>query len=51
MIRNVSEAEMVDALIEEIDIWEKEESAAGRLKSEKTVADKSNGRTKLPVLN
>jgi (E)-4-hydroxy-3-methylbut-2-enyl-diphosphate synthase len=50
MIRNVSEAEMVDALLEEIEIWEKEESAAGRLKSEKTVSDKA-GRMKLPVLN
>jgi (E)-4-hydroxy-3-methylbut-2-enyl-diphosphate synthase len=51
MIRNVTEAEMVDALLEEVEIWEKEEAAAGRLKSEKTVADKQGGRLKLPVLN
>jgi (E)-4-hydroxy-3-methylbut-2-enyl-diphosphate synthase len=50
MIRNVTEAEMVDALLEEVEIWEREEAAAGRLKSEKTVGDKHNGRLKLPVL-
>jgi (E)-4-hydroxy-3-methylbut-2-enyl-diphosphate synthase len=50
MIRNVTEAEMVDALIEEIEIWEKEEAEAGRLKTEKTVSDKSNGRVRLPLL-
>lgn len=32
MLRTVSEAEMVDALIEEIDKWEQEEMASGRLK-------------------
>src|ERR1700731_2197342 len=34
MIRNVTEAEMVDALIEEIDKWEVEEAANGTLKVE-----------------
>src|SRR5438094_3184305 len=29
IIRNVTEAEMVDALLEEIDLWEKEEAAKG----------------------
>jgi (E)-4-hydroxy-3-methylbut-2-enyl-diphosphate synthase len=48
MIRNVKESEMVDALLEEIDKWEKEESANGTLKREKTVSD---GRVRLPLLN
>jgi (E)-4-hydroxy-3-methylbut-2-enyl-diphosphate synthase len=47
MIRNVQESEMVDALLEEIDKWEKEEMANGTLKVEKSVAD---GRVRLPVL-
>src|SRR5213595_3459929 len=33
MIRNVLESQMVDALIEEIDIWEKEEAAKGTLQT------------------
>jgi (E)-4-hydroxy-3-methylbut-2-enyl-diphosphate synthase len=33
MVRTIPEAEMVDALIEEIDRWEKEETDAGRLKT------------------
>ena len=33
MVRTIPEAEMVDALIEEIDRWEKEETDAGRLKA------------------
>jgi (E)-4-hydroxy-3-methylbut-2-enyl-diphosphate synthase len=49
IIRNVLESEMVDALIEEIEAWEKEEEAAGRLPGAAT-AD-SNGRMRLPVLN
>jgi (E)-4-hydroxy-3-methylbut-2-enyl-diphosphate synthase len=36
IIRHVQESEMVDALIEEIDKWEAEESEAGRLQSEIT---------------
>src|SRR5213082_962913 len=32
IVRHVLESEMVDALIEEIDKWEKEESVSGRLK-------------------
>jgi (E)-4-hydroxy-3-methylbut-2-enyl-diphosphate synthase len=46
MIRNVTEAEMVDALLEEIAIWEKEESEAGRL-APPTV---ENGRVGLPLV-
>jgi (E)-4-hydroxy-3-methylbut-2-enyl-diphosphate synthase len=46
MIRNVTEAEMVDALLEEIEIWEKEEAEKGNL----TVAGPANGRQALPVV-
>src|SRR5437660_3209662 len=51
IIRNVLESEMVDALIEEIDIWEKEETANGTLKPEKSVGQTANGRVGLPVLH
>src|SRR5262249_13915734 len=44
IVRHVLESEMVDALLEEIDGWEKEEAAKGTLKTE-------NGRTRLPLLN
>src|SRR5437867_769837 len=43
----IPESEMVDALIKEIDIWEKEETAGGRLKP----ADNVKGRTRLPILH
>ena len=48
IIRHVLESEMVDALMEEIDKWEREEMEGGRLKTEKTSFD--NGRLRLPVL-
>jgi (E)-4-hydroxy-3-methylbut-2-enyl-diphosphate synthase len=48
IIRHVLESEMVDALIEEIDKWEAEESASGSLPTEKTVEQK---RHRLPVLS
>ena len=38
-IRNVLEAEMVDALLEEIDKWEAEEATAGTLKREKATVE------------
>jgi (E)-4-hydroxy-3-methylbut-2-enyl-diphosphate synthase len=44
VIRNVLEHEMVDALLEEIDFWEKEETAKGH------VGEKSDGRMRLPIL-
>jgi (E)-4-hydroxy-3-methylbut-2-enyl-diphosphate synthase len=50
IIRNVKESEMVDALLEEIVLWEQEEAAGGRLKSEKSVEHDTNGRIKLPLL-
>src|SRR5437016_14564663 len=48
IIRPVLEHEMVDALMEEIDKWEREEAAGGRLQAEKTSFD--SGRLRLPVL-
>src|SRR5205823_1495807 len=47
IVRHVRESEMVDALLEEIDQWEKEERAKGTLKGEGLSA----GRVKLPLLN
>jgi (E)-4-hydroxy-3-methylbut-2-enyl-diphosphate synthase len=44
IVRHVLESEMVDALLEEIDGWEREEAARGTLKTE-------NGRVGLPLLN
>jgi hypothetical protein len=41
---------MVDALLEEIEIWEKEEADKGHLKNEKSVSD-ANGRTHLPLVS
>jgi (E)-4-hydroxy-3-methylbut-2-enyl-diphosphate synthase len=49
MIRHVQESEMVDALLEEIDTWEKEEAAKGTLKTE-SVPEPGNGRVQLPLL-
>ncbi len=46
IIRHVLESEMVDALIEEIDKWEKEETESGRLSPTKD----EHGRVRLPVL-
>jgi (E)-4-hydroxy-3-methylbut-2-enyl-diphosphate synthase len=47
IIRHVQESEMVDALIEEIEKWEREEAEQGRNAN----AEKSDGRVRLPVLN
>jgi (E)-4-hydroxy-3-methylbut-2-enyl-diphosphate synthase len=49
IVRHVQESEMVDALLEEIDSWEKEEAAAGRLKQEAAPTVRE-GRMRLPVL-
>src|SRR5438067_4321759 len=49
MIRNVTEEEMVDALLEEIEIWEQEEAAKGHLQAEKSISD-ADGRVRLPLL-
>jgi (E)-4-hydroxy-3-methylbut-2-enyl-diphosphate synthase len=45
IIRHVTEAEMVDALVEEIDLWEKEEVANG-----KQLGERSDGKTRLPLV-
>jgi (E)-4-hydroxy-3-methylbut-2-enyl-diphosphate synthase len=50
IIRHVQESEMVDALLEEIDIWEQEEAAKGTLTTEKSVGRPENGRLHLPLL-
>src|SRR5262249_57985217 len=47
MIRNVTEAEMVDALLEEIAIWEREEAEKGHLPPAEPV---ENGRKQLPLV-
>lgn len=49
IIRHVLEHEMVDALIEEIDKWEKEERDQGTLRGE--LAGFQKGRLKLPVVS
>jgi (E)-4-hydroxy-3-methylbut-2-enyl-diphosphate synthase len=50
IVRNVTEAEMVDALLEEIDGWEREEAAAGRLRAEPGPRS-TDSRVRLPVLS
>src|SRR5882762_8512783 len=50
IIRHVKESEMVDALMEEIDKWEKEEAANGTLRTDGP-AKPREGRVKLPLLN
>jgi (E)-4-hydroxy-3-methylbut-2-enyl-diphosphate synthase len=53
IIRHVQEHEMVDALIEEIDKWEAEERAGGRLRQEAGVgvfAGAKRAKVQLPVL-
>ena len=50
IIRHVMESEMVDALVEEIDIWEKEEAAKGTLPGEGP-AKSREGRLRLPVVS
>jgi (E)-4-hydroxy-3-methylbut-2-enyl-diphosphate synthase len=48
IVRHVQESEMVDALLEEIDLWEREEAAKGTLRNE--TPRRSDGRVRLPVL-
>jgi (E)-4-hydroxy-3-methylbut-2-enyl-diphosphate synthase len=49
IIRNVLESDMVDALVEEIEKWEREEAENGTLRTEK-VASTNGGRITLPLL-
>jgi (E)-4-hydroxy-3-methylbut-2-enyl-diphosphate synthase len=46
IVRHVQESDMVDALIEEMDLWEKEEASKGDATQEK-----ADGRLRLPVLS
>jgi (E)-4-hydroxy-3-methylbut-2-enyl-diphosphate synthase len=48
IVRHVQESEMVDALMEEVESWEREEAAKGTLQREKSV---DNGRVKLKVVS
>jgi (E)-4-hydroxy-3-methylbut-2-enyl-diphosphate synthase len=47
IVRHVQESEMVDALLEEINAWEEEESAKGTLKKD---GKEPTGRVRLPVV-
>ena len=47
IVRHVLESEMVDALLEEIDLWEKEEADRGHVPAAPV---RENGRTKLPLV-
>lgn len=51
IIRHVQESEMVDALMEEIELWEKEETAKGTLKTETAAVADGDRRLRLPLLN
>ncbi len=52
IIRHVQESEMVDALLEEIDKWEAEETEGGKMRATAGVGvfAKDNGKLRLPVL-
>jgi (E)-4-hydroxy-3-methylbut-2-enyl-diphosphate synthase len=50
VVRHVLESEMVDALMEEIDKWEKEESAKGDRPTTAPVRRLGDGRVPLPLL-
>src|SRR5437016_6073326 len=50
IVRHVLESEMVDALIEEIDAWEKEEAAKGSPRTDPTAPAGAQGRVRLPLL-
>jgi hypothetical protein len=45
-VRHVLEHEMVDALVEEVEKWEREEAEKGTLKQEKSLG----GRVHLPLV-
>jgi (E)-4-hydroxy-3-methylbut-2-enyl-diphosphate synthase len=50
IVRHVLESEMVDALMEEIDKWEKEEAAKGNLPAAAPARQSENGRVPLQLL-
>ena len=49
IVRHVKEEEMVDALLEEVAIWETEEAQHGRLVAEKRVEFGPQQRHRLPM--
>jgi len=49
IVRHVQESEMVDALLEEIDLWEQEEAAHGKVPNG-AAAVTENGRMRLPLV-
>src|SRR5262249_9799619 len=49
IVRHVEEREMVDALLEEVETWEQEEAASGRLTNGHNPVN-PDGRVKLPVV-
>src|SRR5947208_8569053 len=51
IVRHVLESEMVDALLEEVEIWEKEEAAKGSPVKETASATNGTNRVKLPMVN
>jgi (E)-4-hydroxy-3-methylbut-2-enyl-diphosphate synthase len=51
IVRHVLESEMVDALLEEIDKWEKEEAANGSPKKETASPTNGSNRVKLPLVS
>jgi (E)-4-hydroxy-3-methylbut-2-enyl-diphosphate synthase len=50
IVRHVKESEMVDALIEEIDAWEKEEAVTQAAGAGEPPAEDANGRLSLPTI-
>src|SRR5436189_3732231 len=50
IIRHVQESEMVEALLEEIDAWEKEEAAKGTPATAEAATSGADGRIRLPLL-
>src|SRR6202158_2936941 len=51
IVRHVLESEMVDALLEEIDAWEKEEDANAQVRPESSESNGVQGRMKLPLVH
>lgn len=51
MVRSVLEADMVDALMEEVERWEKEHAGRAPLTTDQKHEARTNGRTKLPLVS
>jgi (E)-4-hydroxy-3-methylbut-2-enyl-diphosphate synthase len=49
IVRHVQESEMVDALLEEINTWEEEETAKGTLRGDQTGTPNGDERIRLPL--